>query len=80
MGGRRFHLLLSKRLHLLPPFLFNEPSTELTATLIQPFNRKRIPDLVPGPGKLLPVLHFQSFNPSRSGLNADLNAAPDPKT
>jgi hypothetical protein len=26
-GGRRFHLLISKRLHLLPPFLSNEPGT-----------------------------------------------------
>jgi hypothetical protein len=25
--GRRFYLLLSKRLHLRPPFLFNEPGT-----------------------------------------------------
>jgi hypothetical protein len=25
--GRRFHLLLSKRLHLLPPFMSNEPGT-----------------------------------------------------
>jgi hypothetical protein len=28
-GGRRFHLSLSKRLHLLPPFLSNEPVTVL---------------------------------------------------
>jgi hypothetical protein len=28
--GRRFHLLLSKRLHLLPPFLSNESCTGLT--------------------------------------------------
>jgi hypothetical protein len=26
---RRFHLLLSKRWHLLPPFLSNEPGTGL---------------------------------------------------
>jgi hypothetical protein len=26
-GGRRFHLLLSKRWHLLPPFMSNEPGT-----------------------------------------------------
>jgi hypothetical protein len=26
--GRMFHLLLSKRWHLLPPFLSNEPGTE----------------------------------------------------
>jgi hypothetical protein len=24
-GGKRFHLLLSKRWHLLPPFMSNEP-------------------------------------------------------
>jgi hypothetical protein len=28
-GGRRFHLLLRKRLHLFPPFLSNEPGTGL---------------------------------------------------
>jgi hypothetical protein len=26
-GGRRFHLLLHKRWHLLPPFVTNEPGT-----------------------------------------------------
>jgi hypothetical protein len=30
-GGRRFFILLSKRLHLLQPFLFNKPVTGLTA-------------------------------------------------
>jgi hypothetical protein len=37
---RRFHLLLSKRLHLLPPFfLFNEPGTALVAMFEQKINR-----------------------------------------
>jgi hypothetical protein len=29
LGGRRCHLLLNKRRHLLPPFLSKEPGTEL---------------------------------------------------
>jgi hypothetical protein len=31
-GGRRFHLLLRKRWHRIPPFLSNEPGTAFIAS------------------------------------------------